>query len=118
MSTSRVAFVTGAAQGIGEAIALRLADDNINLALFDLKDKEPLLQKVVKAIEAKGRKAVAIEADVTDEPQVVAMIERAAAALGSLDVVRFLIQLFSSYSANTALAGGRKRGCLAHGSSH
>ena len=87
MSTSRVAFVTGAAQGIGEAIALRLADDNINLALFDLKDKEPLLQKVVKAIEAQGRKAIYFVGDVTVDEDVKSSIDKAVTQLGGLDIV-------------------------------
>lgn len=87
MSNSRVAFVTGAAQGIGEAIALRLADDKIDVALFDLKEKEPLLQKVVKAIEAKGRKAVYFVGDVTVDKDVETSINKAVSQLGGLDIV-------------------------------
>lgn len=87
MSNSRVAFVTGSAQGIGEAIALRLADDKIDVALFDLKDKEPLLKNVVKAIEAKGRKAVYFIGDVTVEANIKNAIDKTVAQLGGLDIV-------------------------------
>lgn len=88
MSTAtRVAFITGAAQGIGEAIALRLADDNIDVALFDLKEKEPLLKNVVKQIEAKGRKAIYFVGDVTQEQDVKTSIDRTVETLGGLDIV-------------------------------
>ncbi|CAL1708776.1 unnamed protein product [Somion occarium] len=88
MSTAtRVAFITGAAQGIGEAIALRLADDNIDVALFDLKEKEPLLKNVVKQIEAKGRKAIYFVGDVTQEQDVKTSIDRTVETLGGLDIM-------------------------------
>ncbi|KAK7685008.1 hypothetical protein QCA50_011843 [Cerrena zonata] len=87
MSNTRVAFVTGAAQGIGEAIALRLANDNIDVALFDLKDKEPLLQKVAQAIQAKGRKAVYFIGDVTVEDDIKTSIDKTVSQLGGLDIM-------------------------------
>ena len=42
----RVAFVTGAAQGIGEAIALRLADEGIDIAMLDLTKQESKLEEL------------------------------------------------------------------------
>ncbi len=59
----QVAIVTGAGQGIGRAIALRLARDGMDLVLGDLK--QDLIEKVAKEIEGLGRKAVPLKLDVT-----------------------------------------------------
>ena len=56
----KVAIVTGSAQGIGHAIAHRLADDGISVVINDLPEKEEQCAEVVKEFEAKGQKAVAI----------------------------------------------------------
>ncbi|KAI0074976.1 NAD-P-binding protein [Panus rudis PR-1116 ss-1] len=86
MST-RVAIVTGAAQGIGEAIAVRLAEENIDLALFDLKEKEEQLKKVVKQVEAKGRKAIYVVGDITVENDVKGLVDKTVEVLGGLDIM-------------------------------
>jgi 3-oxoacyl-[acyl-carrier protein] reductase len=60
----RVAFVTGAAQGIGREIALTFASEGADIVIGDIN-----LEKAIKAqadIEALGRKALALELDVTD----------------------------------------------------
>lgn len=89
MPSRRVAFITGGAQGIGEAIAIRFAEDSsgIDVVVFDVKGKESLLANVVKHVEAKGRKAVWIAGDVTVEEDVKAAVEKTVAELGSLDIV-------------------------------
>lgn len=87
MSFTRVALVTGAAQGIGRAIALQLASDGLDLALNDLQHQVPQLEEVKNLVEAKGRKATITPADVTKEEQVKAMITKCAADLGGLDVI-------------------------------
>lgn len=64
MSTSRFALVTGAANGIGRATALRFADDGCDLAIVDI-EAEPLAE-VAAAIEAKGRQCVKLLVDCRD----------------------------------------------------
>ncbi|KAM5542607.1 hypothetical protein V8D89_003568 [Ganoderma adspersum] len=86
-TTSRVAIVTGAAQGIGEAIALRLADDGIDVVVNDLPRKSDQLDGVVKAIQAKGRRAAAVVGDATVESDVVALVDTAVKEFGGLDIM-------------------------------
>lgn len=85
--TTRVAIVTGGAQGIGRAIALRLAADGLDVAVDDLPSKSDGLQQVVKEIEKLGRKAIALTLDITKEEEVKKMVEKTVADLGRLDVV-------------------------------
>ncbi|OBZ77781.1 Diacetyl reductase [(S)-acetoin forming] [Grifola frondosa] len=82
-STVRIAFVTGAAQGIGEAIALRLADDGLDVAVNDIAPKGEELAAVVKAIEAKGRRAIAVPGDVSSEEEMIAMIDKVVEVLAA-----------------------------------
>ena len=88
-TSTRVALVTGAAQGIGRSIALRLAEDGLDLAVNDISSKTSALNEVVKEIQSKGRQAVAVPADVSSEKEVEAMVSNAVASLGGLDVVRY-----------------------------
>lgn len=87
MSPTRVAIVTGAAQGIGRSIALRLAADGLDVAVNDVQSQKQALDAVVSEIQAKGRKAVALTADVSSEEDVKNMVEKTVEQLGRLDVV-------------------------------
>lgn len=84
---ARVGIVTGSAQGIGRAIALRLASDGLDVAVNDIPDKLDELKKLVGEIEAIGRKAIAVPGDVSKEAEVQAMVKQTVEVLGGLDVM-------------------------------
>ncbi len=79
------ALVTGAATGLGAAIASALASAGADVAAADLAGKD--VSETVAAIEAAGRKAIAVEMDVRDVAQVRAGVAAAQAALGHADIV-------------------------------
>ena len=96
----RTAIVTGAgrAEGIGEAIALRLAREGANVAVVDLcrqradvpREKFGAweeLQAVAQKVAALGVRALPLRCDVTDEDDVAAMIEKVASEFGRLDIL-------------------------------
>ncbi|WP_166866406.1 MULTISPECIES: 3-oxoacyl-ACP reductase FabG [unclassified Salinibacterium] len=79
--TQRIAIVTGAARGIGAAVASRLASDGAAVAVVDLD--EASTAATVDAIRADGGRAIGIGADVANAEQVAAAVERTAAELGA-----------------------------------
>ncbi|KAH9965270.1 hypothetical protein BC827DRAFT_843264 [Russula dissimulans] len=85
-ATTKVALVTGAARGIGRAVALRLAADGFDVAVNDLPNN-PELDVLVREIEKTGRRSFAVPADVSLEPEVAKMIQDVVRKLGSLDVM-------------------------------
>ncbi|MCX5330399.1 SDR family oxidoreductase [Streptomyces sp. NBC_00140] len=89
MTTSlnaRAALVTGGSRGIGAATALRLAREGADVALTYVNGKEAA-EDVVRAVEALGRRAVALRADSADAEEAAGAVDRAAEALGGLDVL-------------------------------
>ncbi|KAL1679634.1 hypothetical protein EV122DRAFT_209486 [Schizophyllum commune] len=85
--TRRVAIVTGAARGIGRAIALRLAQDGLDIALNDLPSAHTPLESVRAEIQARGRRALLVPADVSSAADVERMVDQTAAHFGRLDVM-------------------------------
>lgn len=85
-TTTKVALVTGAARGIGRAIALRLAEDGFDVAVNDLPGTSEL-DEVIQEIESKGRRSLGVPADISLEPEVESIIQKVVHDLGSLDVM-------------------------------
>lgn len=80
-----MALVTGAADGIGKAIALVLADKGADIAVNDIKIKGA--EKVAGEIRDMGRKAVAIKADVSKYNEVFKMVKQVIEKLGGIDIL-------------------------------
>jgi 3-oxoacyl-[acyl-carrier protein] reductase len=80
VAPSRVAIVTGAARGIGAAVAKRLAQDGLAVGVLDLAEDN--CKDTVAAIQAAGGKALALGADVSDAEQVAAAVGKVADELG------------------------------------
>ena len=83
--SGRVAFVTGASQGIGRACALKLATEGATVAVAARNQDK--LTELVNEITAAGGKAAAFAIDVTDEEQVKSAIKAAIAQLSKIDIL-------------------------------
>ncbi|RXZ83999.1 3-oxoacyl-ACP reductase FabG [Paenibacillaceae bacterium] len=84
----QVALVTGGSRGIGEAVAIRLAEEGAYVAVNYTSDSSRELALQVKArIEELGSKATIVQADVGDKAQVLAMFEQVEQELGPVDIL-------------------------------
>ena len=81
-----VALVTGASRGIGAAIAVALAEAGAAVAV-NYRERAADANAVVTGITAKGGRAIAVAADVSQAAAVTTMIEQVAAALGPIDIL-------------------------------
>lgn len=85
MLTGKIALVTGASRGVGRAIALRLAEDGADVIINYLR-KKSAAQEVAAAVEALGRRALVVKANVSEEEGIGQLIA-AAQEFGGLDIV-------------------------------
>ncbi len=83
--TGRVAFVTGASQGIGRACALALAEGGAIVGLAARNEEK--LAEVAKEIEAQGGQAAIFRMDVSNEDEVKAAIKAAIAHFGKIEIL-------------------------------
>lgn len=81
----KIALVTGAAQGIGKAIALRLANSGADLAIVDMNIEKT--EETVKEIEKLGRKAIALKANVANLKEAEAVMDETVARLGTIHIL-------------------------------
>jgi len=80
------AVVTGGSRGIGRAIVLRLATQGADVA-FSYRGNQAAAQETAAAVEAIGRRALAVQGDVTDPAAAEAVVAAALAAFGSIDIL-------------------------------
>lgn len=78
----KVALITGGAGGIGQACAVRFAEEGADIAVADIKACE----ETVALVEAQGRKVIALEVDTTSDAACEAMIEQTVSHFGRVDV--------------------------------
>ncbi len=82
----KVALITGSDSGIGQATAIEYAREGADIVVNYLHDGEGADQ-TRKAVEAEGRRALVVPADVSDEDQVEAMFTKAVEAFGGVDIL-------------------------------
>jgi 3-oxoacyl-[acyl-carrier protein] reductase len=83
--TGKVALVTGAAQGIGKAVALLLARNGADLVVSDINLEKA--QETAKEIQAIGRKALAVKVDVANLRDVERMVQAVLEQLHQIDIL-------------------------------
>ncbi len=83
--SDKVAIITGASQGIGQATAIRLAKDFAKLVLV-ARNKEKLAE-TAKAVEATGAKALIIDADLAEPAAAEAIVDQTLAVFGRIDAL-------------------------------
>jgi glucose 1-dehydrogenase len=84
--SGKIALVTGAGQGIGQAIAIRLAEEGADVAVnypFDVKDAQATSDAIVKL----GRRALLVQADVSKPADTQRMVAETVAGLGGVDIL-------------------------------
>jgi NAD(P)-dependent dehydrogenase (short-subunit alcohol dehydrogenase family) len=83
----KAALVTGGDSGIGRAVALLYAREGADVVISYLPEEQPDADETKKAIEAVGRKCIAIPGDLTDAPFCDELVERTVRELGKIDIL-------------------------------
>lgn len=81
----KVALVTGSAQGIGKAIASRLAEEGANIVITDINIEAS--QEAAKEIENLGRKSLAVQCDVSKRDEVNELVAKTLETFGQIDIL-------------------------------
>lgn len=84
--SNKVAIVTGSARGIGQAIALKLAEVGATVVVNDIGDPGPL-ESVAEEIRARQRQSLAVIADVSSPADVARLVETATGTYGRVDIL-------------------------------
>ena len=82
----KTALVTGSDQGIGQAIAIRLAEEGANVAINYRRNRDGA-EETRKKIEGLGRRSTVIQADVGQVPDAARLVSEAIAGVGALDIL-------------------------------
>jgi 2-deoxy-D-gluconate 3-dehydrogenase len=83
----KVALVTGAGSGLGQATAIALAQMGADVAITELPGKEPAAAETAKAIQAEGRRALVCPLDVTRLPMISEVVDQVLQHFGRLDIL-------------------------------
>ena len=82
----KTALVTGGSRGIGKGVCLRLAEEGADV-IVNYRSRQAAAQAVAEAIEAKGRRALAIGANVASRAEVAEMVSRSLDRFGRIDIL-------------------------------
>jgi len=82
----KVAVVTGSSQGIGQAIAVRLAQEGANIVI-DYRSHSEGADETRRQVEASGAKAVVVKADLSLVQEIVVLIDSGVKAFGAIDIL-------------------------------
>ncbi len=83
----KVAIITGASRGIGQAIALGFAEAGADLVVSSRNKKPPELEKVAEQIRALGRRALAVPAHVGKKEDIQNLVQKTLAEFGPIDIL-------------------------------
>ena len=100
----KVALVAGGGQGIGEGISLCFAEEGADVAIADINADNA--KKVAKKVEAMGRKALALSADLTEEDEAQKIVQETVDFFGRIDI---LINNVGGVNAETLMQVGEHR---------
>lgn len=81
----KAAIVTGGAQGIGEGVAVRLAEEGAGIAILDIK--LDLANEVADGLRSNGTDAIALQADISNKAEVQAAVDEVASHFGRIDIL-------------------------------